>query len=485
MQQLSGVDTMFLNLETGAQFGHVSSITIYEPGSMTYESVLENLRERLHLVPPFTRKLVEVPLGLDHPYWIADPDFDLEFHVRNTAIPAPGDDRQLATLVERLISRPLDRDHPLWELWVIEGLSGGRVAQLTKMHHATIDGAAGVELLGILLDIAPEGREIPPGELPVGEKEPSSIELLARTAVSWARRPRRGVRVFVEATREIAKATRNPLLAAAVSDPVLRLLPGQPRKKADPEDLPPRLAGRAPRTSFNGVVSAHRGFAFETLSLPDIKEVKTAFGATVNDVVMELCSGSLRRYLDKRGELPEESLMAMIPVSLRTGLEEDPYSNRVSSLVAPLASHLDNPVDRLLAISRTMTASKEIHDALPAETLVQIAEFAPPALAHRAMRVMNRLRVADRTNPPFNVTISNVPGPRIPLYQSGVKLQHFIPVSTVGDGAGLNITVQSYLDNVDVGVVTCRELVPDPWEITSGMADELQELLELARAQAT
>jgi WS/DGAT/MGAT family acyltransferase len=482
MQQLSGVDTMFLNLETGAQFGHVSSICIYEPGTISYESVLANLEERLHLIPPFRRKLVEVPLGLDHPYWIEDEDFDLEFHVRHTAIPAPGTDQQLATLVERLISKPLDRSHPLWELWVIEGLSGGRVAQLTKIHHATIDGAAGVELLGVLLDIAPEGRDIPPGTLPPGEPAPSAVELLGRTAISWARRPRRGVRVFVDATRGLARATRNPLLAAMVSDPVLRLLPGQPRRRPDPEDLPPRLMGRAPKTSFNGVVTARRGFAFASLSLPEVKEVKSAFGATVNDVVMELCSGSLRRYLDKRGELPDEPLMAMIPVSLRTGLEEDPYSNRVSALVAPLATHLDNPLERLQEISRSMTASKGIHDALPAETLVQIAEFAPPALAHRAMRVMNRLRVADRTNPPFNVTISNVPGPRIPLYQSGSKLQHFIPVSTVGDGSGLNITVQSYLDTVDVGVVTCRDLVPDPWEITQGMADELQELLELARS---
>jgi WS/DGAT/MGAT family acyltransferase len=192
----------------------------------------------------------------------------------------------------------------------------------------------------------------------------------------------------------------------------------------------------------------------------------------------------VRRYLEKRGELPDEPLMAMIPVSLRTGNEADPYSNRVSTIIAPLATHLDDPLERLREISKSMTASKALHDALPAETLQQIAEFAPPALANRALRLMNRLRVADRTNPPFNVTISNVPGPRIPLYQSGTKLQHYIPVSTVADGAGLNITVQSYLDTVDVGVVTCRELVPDPWEITSGMAEELQELLELARSMA-
>jgi len=481
VQQLSGVDAMFLNLETGAQFGHVSSICIYEPGTITYESVLANVAERLHQIPPFTRKLVEVPLGLDHPYWIADPDFDLEFHVRNTALPAPGDDRQLAKLVERLISKPLDRARPLWELWVIEGLSGGRVAQLTKVHHATIDGAAGVELLGVLLDTAPEGREIPTGDLPRGEVAPSTVELLARTALSWARRPRRGVRVVVDATRQLATATRNPLLAAMVSDPVLRLLPGQPRRRPDPEDLPPRLMGRAPRTSFNGVVGSHRGFAFESLSLAEVKEVKSAFGATVNDVVMELCAGALRRYLDKRNELPDEPLMAFVPVSLRTGLEDDPYSNRVSGLIAPLATHLADPVARLQEISRSMKASKGIHDALPAETLQQIAEFAPPALANRALRLMNRLRVADRTSPPFNVTISNVPGPRIPLYQSGTKLLHYIPVSTVGDGSGINITVQSYLGTVDVGVVTCRELVPDPWEITTGMADELADLLELAR----
>lgn len=481
MQQLSGVDTMFLNVETGSQFGHVSSICIYEPGTMSYDTVLTNLEERLHLIPPFTRKLVEVPLGLDHPYWVTDDQFDLEFHVRHTAIPAPGDDRQLAKLVERLISRPLDRSRPLWELWVIEGLSGGRVAQLTKIHHATIDGAAGVELLGVLLDVAADGREIPAGDLPPGEPIPPAAELLARTAVSWARRPRRGVRVLVDATRQLAAATRNPFLAAMVSDPVLRLLPGQPRRRADPEDLPPRLLGRAPKTSFNGVVSPHRGFAFTTLSLPEVKEVKSAFRATVNDVVMELCAGALRRYLEKRDELPDESLVAFIPVSLRTGQEADPYSNRVSGLIAPLATDLPSPLERLREINRSMTASKQLHDALPAETLLEIADFAPPALATRALRVMNRLRVADRTNPPFNVTISNVPGPRIPLYQSGTKLQHYIPVSTVADGSGVNITVQSYLDNVDVGVVTCREMVPDPWQITQAMEEELQELLELAR----
>ncbi len=484
MRQLSGIDANFLNMETPNQFGHVSSLCIYDPGDTPgaagFEATKANIEARLHLLPVFRRKLAEVPFGLDHPYWIDDDAFDIEFHVRNTAIPAPGDEAQLCETVARLVAKPLDRSHPLWELYVIEGLEGGRIAQLTKIHHATIDGASGVELLSTLLDVDPAGREIEPAPPWTPEPRPTDGDLLARTALSWARRPRRAVRVGVRAVRGLAEATRNPLLAAMVSDPVLSRLPGR-GTHYNPDEVPVLPPRAAPRTSFNKSITAHRKLALCSVSLDEAKAVRKAFGTTLNDVVMALCADSLRSYLSARDELPSEALVGFVPVSLRSKDGSDGVGgNRVSGVTANLHTNIEDPVARLQAISASMTAMKELHDALPADVIQEISEFAPPAVMSRAIGLMARLKIADRTNPPFNVTISNVPGPRIPLYNGGALMEHYYPVSTITDGGGMNITVQSYLDRLDFGVITCRELVPEPWRVTDGIVEALATLVKAA-----
>jgi WS/DGAT/MGAT family acyltransferase len=244
-------------------------------------------------------------------------------------------------------------------------------------------------------------------------------------------------------------------------------------------DRPPALPPtQAPRTPFNRPISRHRRFAYTTLSLEDAKRVRRAYGSTFNDVVMALCSGALRRYLLKHDCLPDESLIAMVPVSVRTGAEDETYQNRVSGLMADLATNEEDPVERLFKVQRSMTRAKEDFAAIPAEALQDFVQFAPPAVAARAMRMYSRLRIADRMNPPFNLIISNVPGPAFPLYSAGARLEHFYPVSAVADGQGLNMTVQSYNGNLDFGLVACRELVPDVWLLTEYLHESLTELLD-------
>jgi len=229
---------------------------------------------------------------------------------------------------------------------------------------------------------------------------------------------------------------------------------------------------------WNRAITAHRRFAYTTVPLEDAKRVKNAFGSTFNDVVMALCSSTLRRYLLERNVLPDEPLIAMVPVSIRTGSESDTYQNRVSGLLCNLATDLQDPVDRLRRIQSSMNSAKEMHSAIPAETLQDFTQFAPPAVAARAMRLFFRTQVSDRFNPPFNLIISNVPGPNFPLYCAGARLEHFYPVSAVADGQGLNMTVQSYDGNLDFGFIVCRELVPDVWDLCGYLHDALAELLD-------
>lgn len=494
MQQLTGIDASFLHMETPTTYGHVSSLTVYDPagapGGGGYEVTRRIVESRLHLLAPLRRRLVEVPLGLDLPYWAEDPDFDLDFHVRHHAVPPPGDDRQLAEVVSRIVARPLDRTRPLWELYVIEGLEHGYVAQLTKMHHATIDGKSGAEMLAVLLDLDPNA---PPPAPPEHEWKPEPIPddaaLLRRTFGEYLRKPEKLVRLQIRTLREMARSTQSGGLQA-LADMAAQGVPGplgdlmRRRLRADygtevdrPPPLPPM---RAPRTPWNRAITPHRRFAFTSVSLDEAKQVRRAFGCTFNDVVMALCSSTLRRYLLDRGVLPAEPLVAMVPVSIRTGAETDTYSNRVSALLCSLATDLDDPVERLRTIQGAMSSAKEMHAAMPAETLADFTQFAPPAIAARAMRMASRVRIADRMNPPFNVVISNVPGPNIPLYSAGALLKSFYPVSMVTDGQGLNMTVQSYNGDLDFGFIACRELVPDVWDLTDYLHEAMAELSKAA-----
>jgi diacylglycerol O-acyltransferase len=495
MKQLSGMDVTFLNMETPTTFGHVASLNLFDatgPGGQNpLDATKQIFLDRIGDLPPLRRRLVEVPLGLDLPYWIEDGDFDIDFHVRHHAVAPPGTPEQLAETVARIVARPLDRSRPLWELYVIEGLEGGRIAQLTKIHHATIDGASGALMLSVLLDTDPTIR--PTGHAATWDTEavPSDAELLQITMAEYLRRPEKMLRTNLRMMRELAASSGSGGLRA-LTDLIAQPLPGRlgdvlrerlrggyGKEVDNPPSLPPTLA---PRTPFNRPITAHRRFAYTTIPLEDAKTIRREYGCTFNDVVMALCSGTLRRYLIKHDALPEESLIAMVPVSIRAGGESDTYQNRVSGLLASLATDEPDPVQRLRLVQQSMTAAKGSFAAIPAETLQDYTQFAPPAVAARAMRMYSRLRIADRMNPPFNLTISNVPGPAEPLYSAGARLEHFYPVSTIIDGQGLNMTVQSYNGNLDFGFISCRELVPDLWTLTDHLHDSLQELLDTVGA---
>lgn len=516
MQQLSGLDASFLNMETTTQFGHVAFLMVFDPpsgtgtrpepdgagqvevgqrGTGTVDAVRRTVAERLHLLPLFRRRLAPVPLGLDNPYWVDDTEFDLDFHIRHVVLPSPGDDHQLGELVSEIMSRPLDRARPLWELHVVDGLQGGETAMVTKLHHATIDGASGVLLLNVLLDASREGSS-EPGQ-PAGpwtpERVPSQLELYLRAVAAVVGRPRALARWQLRAVRGLARTTRDlgftnlaDLMAYGVPGPLGKAVRAVNRRYVRPNtevDVPPRLPeAPAPRTPFNRAITPERRFAFTTTSLSDAKKVKEAFGTTINDVVLTLCAGALRRYLHERGSLPTDPLLAAVPVSLRTGNESDPFSNQVSAVLASLATDLADPVARLRAIHTSMRAAKEMQSAMPADVLQDMAQFTPPALAARATRMTTRMRIADRMNPPFNLVVSNVPGPRAPLYLAGAQMKLFYPVSIVTDGLGLNMTVHSYLDHLDWGFIACPQLMPDVWDLTGYLHESMEELVKAADA---
>ncbi len=495
MKQLSGVDANFLYMETSSVLGHVSSLSVYDPPAddpsyRPFDSWRAEVERRIHRLEPLTRKLRNVPFNLDHPYWVQDLDFDLDFHVRHTAVPPPGNDDQIGDLVGRIIARPLDRTRPLWESYVIEGVADGRFAILTKVHHAAVDGASGAELLMLMLDSSPAGDEVP--SEPVVERPermPTDAEMLGLTAVSLARKPARLLVLSARAMREMGQATRNPILAAAGNQlrDQLRGPLGSVfnigRRRPEERDEPPvsgPLPNNAPSTPFNQAITPHRVFAFRSAPLELVKATKTALGATVNDVVMAVCAGGLRTYLDKRGALPDEALVAMVPVSIRTGDEEDKWTNRVSGLIASLPTNEPDPLQRVLKVHESMVMAKGLHDAIPADTLTQFAQFPPPAVFTRASRMSTRFQFGNRFQMPVNLVISNVPGPRQPLYSAGATLRHYYPVSTIAEGQGLNITVQSYLDTLDFGLVGCAELMPDIWDLCDAIIDDLNELAALA-----
>jgi WS/DGAT/MGAT family acyltransferase len=467
MQQLTGLDAAFLALEGSSMFGHVGSLCIVDPSTapepLTLDRLTRLVASRLPLVPPFRRRLVPVPLGLDMPYWIDDPDFDIEFHVRELALPAPGNDQQLREQAARLHARPLDRARPLWELYLISGLSGGRLAIYTKVHHAAIDGVSGNDILGALLDTSAEGRDMPFVEWP-HEAEPGTLSLLARSAFSLARQPIRATRLSLELLRSAPGLLRSPAR------------PRLPLIDRDAGAMLSRPALRAPKTPFNAPITAHRRFAFCELSLTEIKAVKNAAGMTVNDVVMALSAGALRRWLEEHDALPDSPLVAAVPISIRTADEAGTAGNRISGMMAALPTQLPSPLDRLRTVHESMLVAKEQHGALPADLLSDVTQFAIPALAGQAARLNERLRLLERANP-FNLFVSNVPGPNVPLFFGGAELQAYYPLSAIADGQGLNITVISYRDSMFFGLIACRELVPDLDVMADYVEQELATLL--------
>jgi WS/DGAT/MGAT family acyltransferase len=470
VEQLSGLDAAFLAMESATVFGHIGSVTILEPqpglARLDRQRLAALIASRLHLLKPFRRRLVEVPLGLDQPYWIEDPDFDLDYHVREIALPAPGGDDQLAEQAARLHARPLDRTRPLWEVYLIHGLTGGRQAMYIKIHHAAIDGVSGGDVYATLLDTTPvEAPVDPPTVEWAAETPPHPVALLGRSALTLARQPLRAARVAYGLAGSVTGLATSP---ARPRLPVIDDLLGRD------DVVLPGPALRAPATPFNKPVSAHRRWSFFTLDLADVKQVKNAAGATVNDVVMALVTGGLRTYLLHHDALPGDPLVAAVPVSLR---HDGPAGtgNRVSAMLAALPTQAADPADRLRLCTQAMAAAKKQHGALPATLLGDLTAFAMPALAGQAARLAARVRLLERINP-FNLFVSNVPGPNLPLYLAGARVLGYYPLSALTEGQGLNVTVCSLDGGMHFGLIADRELMPDLDLLSRAIADELPVL---------
>ena len=404
----------------------------------------------------FHRKLKQVPLGIDHPVWVNDDDFDIDRHVHRMALPSPGGERELADLCGHMAGIPLDRSRPLWEFVVIEGLESGKVAIFTKMHHCTVDGVSGANAISFLCSLEPDA---PPLETaPKGGAGGAYAE--RRRAV----RPRAWSPTWPSRWRWPSWSRRRPACS--------------PRRSAAPAAArrwPRRCARRGPRSTAPSPGTGRS--PSQDMSLDKIKEIKNAVpGATVNDVVLTVCGGALRRYLEERGELPASSLVASVPVSVRGKSKKQSGSNKVSTIFSRLGTDIEDPLDRLAQVSEGNTNAKEHHKAIPADTLQDWAEFAAPRTFGLAVRMVSSLRLADTGPVIHNLVISNVPGPPVPLYFIGARIEGLYPLGPVFHGAGLNITVMSSDGKVHVGAIACRELVPQPWKLTEQFPEELDAL---------
>jgi diacylglycerol O-acyltransferase len=471
VERLSGLDASFLAMETPTMKLYVSAVMVFEPPEPTtgehelpFDRVRRVVGERLHLVAPLRRRAVRVPFGLHHPVWVEDPDFDLDFHVRRSSLPAPGGPSELSAFAAEVAGRPLDLDRPLWELHVVEGLESGHFAIVIKLHHAIIDGASGAEVLSAFFDLGPEQRVVTPPAHPWQPDElPSDRDLVAGALSSLTHQPERtasAVRRTVGAVRGLAERNR--------------------RLREEQGVDPPPAPFRAPRTSINGAISAHRRFAFLHAPLDDVQTVRSAFGGTVNDVVLACVAGALRRLLAERGETLDESLVAMVPMSTRTTADAGSLGNKVHAMLVSLNTAVADPVERLRVISAGTRLAKEQARVLSEDLLRQWAQLAVPALSSRLARLAGNLRLFDHVPPLFNVLVSNIPGPDIPLWCAGARLVALYPVGPLADGVGLNITVISYTGTLYIGILGCRNLVPEVDHVAHHMADALGELVKAA-----
>jgi diacylglycerol O-acyltransferase len=473
VQQLSGLDASFLYLETPNSPMHIGGLTIYDPstaegGKVGFKQIMANVAQRAHMVATFNNVLLEVPLKLDHPYWRSAGHFDPEFHIRHIALPKPGDWRQLCIQVARLHARPLDRARPLWEMYVIEGLDNiegyppGCFALVTKMHHAAIDGASGIEIAATIHDIKPDYVTDAVLEPVPTDRSPTALELIWRSQINTLKTPRR---VF-----EVAKNTV-PGLAKMVTG----LARGRLKRVTD-----------IPRTRFNTNVSPHRVMEAAEFDLEAIKAIKNAeTGVTVNDVAIAICGGALRRYLDSKNELSERSLVAMAPINVRTRDKLGTAGNQVSQMTVEVGSHIEDPLERLTFVHKSTRAAKQLTTAVGAKTMTDYAQFIPSTLSAAAARLYSELGMANRIKPAYNCVITNVPGPQIPLYFTGAKMLSSFALGPPIDGMGLFHGLGSYCGKFNITVSACREMMPDPAFYADCLRESFTELRSATSAVAT
>lgn len=500
MERLSGMDALFLYLESPTQHMHVTLCAVLDPADMpggySFERIRDHLAARVHLIPAFTRVLVPVPLNLHHPLWVEDSDFQIDRHVHRVALPRSGTADHLASFTAQVAGIPLERTRPLWDMWVVEGVEGDRFALIAKLHHSLLDGVAGVEQLAKLFDIDRAGDAVePPSPERPAEAVPSDLELVTYAAVSRAIGALEILPLVGRTASSLLEVRRTRSDRRGGTTRRRHDLDDDPLASDDDEDVDVADADAteedgiaeapaggtplvAPRTPFNGTITARRAVGFTRISLDEVKQAKVAMpGATVNDVILTVCAGAIRRYLADCGELPDEPLVAACPVNVRTADQAGRSDNRVSALFAMLHTEVEDPRERLAATMRTAAAAKREHALFGPETLQQWAEIVDPNLASWLSGRYAGSGVARRHRPAINVMISNVPGPPFPLYLAGAELIRAYPMGQIIEGVGLNITVMSYRGSVDFGFMAAANLVPDVDRLAAAVEPAFAALL--------
>jgi WS/DGAT/MGAT family acyltransferase len=455
--RLTGLDSSFLHLERDGTQMHVASTTLFEGPAPPYVDFRDHIESRLHLVPRFRQKVRFVPFGQGRPVWVDDPHLNMTYHVRHTSLPEPGSEQQLRVLAARIFSQQLDRSKPLWELWLVEGLKGGRFAIVGKTHHAMVDGVSGVDITSVLFDVEKDPAESPVElENWVPRPEPNGAQLLAEALVERAIYPReiaRGLRRMMRGPRRaIRRATEAALAAGTFASTGIG----------------------APKSPFNFEVGTHRRFSWVRASLADLKHVKNELGGTVNDVILAAVAGALGRHMRSRGQSTEGlELRAMVSVSVRTAEEHGSLGNRVTSMMAPLPVWCEDPKRRLELVRERMGDLKESKQAMGASVLTQLADFAPPTIAGQAARLQSRQRF-------FNLVVTNIPGPQFPLYLMGRRMERLFPMVPLAKNQGVCIGVMSYDGQVNFGLIGDYDGLPDLEELAEDLEISIDELIEAA-----
>ena len=461
--RLTGLDASFLHLEDASAHMHVASVMLFEGTPPPYEELLDAIERRLSLVPRYRQRIAFVPLGQGRPKWVDDPHLNLRYHVRYTALPSPGSERQLKDLAGRVFSQQLDRDKPLWELWVAEGLEGDRFAVLAKTHHALVDGISGVDIVSVLFDMSPEPAAPPdPGDRWLPRPLPSRAQLLAEALVERATIP-------AELTGSVRAVLRVPgRLLAGVRDAALGV-----------GAMAWTGLNPAPSTPYNARIGPHRRFTWVRADLPDVKAIKNELGGTVNDVVLATVAGALGAHLRRRGQKTSGlELKAMVPVSVRTSIERGALGNRVAAMMARLPVWREEPVARLDIVRDELEGLKSSGQAVGANALTELAGFAPPTIMDQAARLAARQRF-------FNVVVTNVPGPQFPLYLLGRRMVETFPMVPLARNQGLGIALLSYDGSINFGLVGDYDLLWDLDDLALDVHDSLAELAAAAGVELT
>jgi diacylglycerol O-acyltransferase / wax synthase len=460
--RLTALDTSFLRLEAGGAHMHVASVLVFGGEAPHYDEFCDAIEEALPLVPRYRQKVAEVPLGQGRPVWVDDPHFNLRYHVRHSALPAPGSTEQLRRVAARLFSQRLDRNKPLWEINLVEGLEDGpegpQFALITKTHHALVDGVSGVDLISVLFDASPEGSPPPAvaGDW-VPRPEPSAAQLLGDALVERSTVP-------AEAVRGLRALTRGP--RRTLRDVGERVIGIGAMAWAGLSPAPP--------SPFNVPIGPHRRYAWVDAEVAEFKAIKDALGGTLNDVVLAAVTLALGRFLRRRGELTEDLVLkAMVPVSVRADVERGALGNRVSALYAPLPVSERDPRAVLETVSGAMRGLKESGQAVGADTLLSLADFAPPTIMSQAARLQPRQRF-------FNVVVTNVPGPQLPLYLLGRRLQRFYPVVPLARNTALGIAIMSYDGRLAFGLLGDYDAMGDLDSLAADLDAGIRELAAAA-----